>query len=1077
MTSGAFPLSRAANEFSDSLSASHAIRENEERLSLALDATLDGLWDWDIPSGRVYLSRQWAKLLGYELEAVPQRVEFFFSLLHPDDVDRIKRVLSDHMAGLTPVKQDEIRLRMKCGEYRWFLDRGKVVERDGDGAPLRMVGTITDITEKRRNECLLRGFALLANRLNKVTEIKGASRLIADLADELLGWDAAAMDLIDPQTNTCRSVLAVDLVSGRKQDVASASEGKPLSDRMAWTVEHGGHLLLRSGPDVEVENFTPFGDVDRRSASLMFVSIHDGSATIGVLTIQSYKQNAYKRADLGTLQSLADYCGGALSRILSREARDESEARLRDAQAISQTGYFHWSAQTQQVLWSDELYRIYGRTRDEFSPSFENYVASIHPEDRPAVLESLQAAMTPDGKFDHDYRVVLPDDSSRWVHARGNAVTDESGQFAGLEGTCQDITQRKRIEQALSDSELRWKFAIEGAGDGLWDWDLRTDAVFYSGRWKEMLGFEEHEIGNSLAEWESRIHPQDKERAIADTAAHLDGKTPIYINEHRVRAKDGTWKWMLDRGVVLTRDADGKPLRMIGIQSDITARKSAEGRFRRLFESNIQGVVFWHSGGKITEANDAFLRMTGYTRDDLNAGRVNWMAMTPPEYTNTQRSNHEQLAANGVCAPYEKEYFRKDGSRVPVLVGEATFEDKANEGVAFVLDLTERKSLEQQFLRAQRVESIGTLAGGIAHDLNNVLGPIMMSLDLLAMRFTDAASKELISIISASATAGAGMVNQVLSFARGVAGKRVDVQLRYLIQDIRKLADETFLKHIDVRTNLPADLWPVVADPTQIHQVLLNLSVNARDAMPHGGTLKISARNATCDAAFVSRNLDAKPGAYVVIEVEDTGVGIAPEVIDRIFDPFFTTKEVGEGSGLGLSTSLGIVKGHGGFVRVSSAPGLGTKFQVYLPASAEGTAVEQAPTAPMPRGNQELILIVDDEKAMREMTRRALEAYGYRVIVARDASDAVAAVIAQQREIAAVILDMMMPVMDGPATIEALQKIAPRLPIIATSGFLSDKNLKRATALGVKLFLPKPCPLSSVLEALKTAIAGEESPT
>ena len=322
--------------------------------------------------------------------------------------------------------------------------------------------------------------------------------------------------------------------------------------------------------------------------------------------------------------------------------------------------------------------------------------------------------------------------------------------------------------------------------------------------------------------------------------------------------------------------------------------------------------------------------------------------MTPPEFAEADEKALREIATTGICMPFEKEYVRKDGKRVPILVGGANFEDNPDEGLAFAVDLTERKKLEQQFLRAQRMESIGTLAGGIAHDLNNVLGPIMMAISVLKMRFPDAASQQLITIIGTSAERGADMVRQVLSFARGVEGRRMEVQVKHLLADMEKIARDTFPSDIQIRSIIPHDLWTIQGDPTQIHQVLLNLCVNARDAMPRGGALTISAENRALDEHYAALEADAAPGPYVYIQVEDTGTGIPPEVIEKIFDPFFTTKEVGKGTGLGLSTSAAIVKSHGGFMRVYSEPGKGTRFKLYLPAQTEASAGRRSPR-PRPR--------------------------------------------------------------------------------------------------------------------------------
>jgi PAS domain S-box-containing protein len=502
---------------------------------------------------------------------------------------------------------------------------------------------------------------------------------------------------------------------------------------------------------------------------------------------------------------------------------------------------------------------------------------------------------------------------------------------------------------------------------------------------------------------------------------------------------------------------------------DISERKRTEARFRRLVDSNAQGVIFWKTNGEITEANDAFLNMMGYSREDLEEGRINWAAMTPPEYDDLDRHALKEIAAKGVFTPFEKEYLRKDGSRVPVLLGAAAFEDNREEGVCFVLDLTERKMLEQQFLRAQRMECVGTLAGGIAHDLNNVLSPIMMSLAILRMRFADADSLEILDTLSASAQRGSDMVRQVLSFARGVEGRRMEVQIRHIVQDMEKTVRDTFLKSIEMRTASPSGLWTVMGDPTQLHQVLMNLCVNARDAMPTGGRLTVSAENRNLDAHYASLNPEAKPGPYVFIQVEDTGSGIPPGNLERIFDPFFTTKEVGKGTGLGLSTSLAIIRSHGGFMRVTSEMGKGTKFQIHLPARAEPSTTSPAELAlEFPTGNGELILVVDDEVTVRNITQRTLERFGYRVILAAEGTEAVAIYAARKSEIAVVLTDMTMPVMDGLATIQVLKKINPAVRIIAASGLTANSQL---TSLGVNHFLPKPYTADALLKVLKEVLA------
>ncbi|MDB6004481.1 MAG: hypothetical protein JWR15_1468 [Prosthecobacter sp.] len=391
-------------------------------------------------------------------------------------------------------------------------------------------------------------------------------------------------------------------------------------------------------------------------------------------------------------------------------------------------------------------------------------------------------------------------------------------------------------------------------------------------------------------------------------------------------------------------------------------------------------------------------------------------------------------------------------------------------------DITERKEGEEQLLRAQRMESLGTLAGGIAHDLNNALTPIMMSIELLKLQERDALRLGVLATIENSARRGADMVRQVLSFSRGVEGQRVEVQAGHLLKGIEKIANETFRKNIRVTSDIPENLWIVQGDPTQIHQMLLNLCVNARDAMPNGGTINLSASNHVLDEQCATMIAGAQPGSYLLIELEDTGTGMLPEVIDRIFEPFFTTKELGKGTGLGLSSALAIIKSHQGFIRVSSELEKGSKFQVYLPAEmAAGTSSFPPAPAAMARGNGELVLLIDDEDPVRHITGKTLESFGYRVLPAADGVEASTLYAAHKDEISVVLTDMMMPVMDGPATIQVLMRMNPQVRIIAASGLSVKDMVARATSAGVKHFIPKPYTAETLLSMLHTVLGAQSA--
>ncbi len=388
-------------------------------------------------------------------------------------------------------------------------------------------------------------------------------------------------------------------------------------------------------------------------------------------------------------------------------------------------------------------------------------------------------------------------------------------------------------------------------------------------------------------------------------------------------------------------------------------------------------------------------------------------------------------------------------------------------------DVTEKKKLEMQFMRAQRLESIGTLAGGIAHDLNNVLSPIMMSVRALKRRLSDEQSERILQAIESSAKRGADMVRQVLMFGRGAKGERVILQPRHVLREVLSIATETFPKSIRIEHSVPKDLWTVLGDATQLHQVLLNLCVNARDAMPEGGVLTIGAENTVLNEHSAKMNLDAKPGKYCLITISDTGTGIAPGLLDKIFEPFFTTKEVGKGTGLGLSTALALVKAHNGFLTVDSEVNKGTTFRVYLPA----TELDELPSTgeidlDQYSGHGELVLVVDDETSIREITRATLEAYRYRVILAGDGAEAIAVFVKNMDDVKLIIIDNMMPVLDGKSAISALKRMETDVRIIATSGLQEEVSI--ALSDQINAFIPKPFTGEKLLKTVYDVLTEDE---
>jgi PAS domain S-box-containing protein len=526
-----------------------------------------------------------------------------------------------------------------------------------------------------------------------------------------------------------------------------------------------------------------------------------------------------------------------------------------------------------------------------------------------------------------------------------------------------------------------------------------------------------------------------------------------------------------------TASEDGRECRIAAV--DITARKRAEeairdseARYRAVMEQSADGIYLIDVETKhILEANLAFAQMLGCTAEEIRGLSVYDFVAAKQEVID-QRFQ-ERVNGKGPSS-YERQYRKKDGSLVEVWVSLSPISYGGRKVMcALVRDLTEKKALEVHLLRAQRMESIGLLAGGIAHDLNNLLTPILINAELLSPALSEPTSQKMLSSIASNAQRGADIVKQILAFARGMEGEYLFISPRYLLKETERFVKETFPKTIAIHAEIPPDLWPLSGDATQLHQVLMNLCLNAKDAMEKGGTLSLSAENSSVDETYAKMHPEAKVGSYVVFSVEDTGCGILPSHLEKIFDPFFTTKERGQGTGLGLSTAHGIVKGHGGFLNVYSELGRGTKFHVYLPASpsAEMAKVEKE-RAPLPSGHGELILVVEDEASIREITQIALETLGYRVMAAADGAEAVSLYAQHPGEIQVVITDMAMPIMDGPTTIRALQKMDPAVKVIATSGMDAERMLAEASRAAVKAFLQKPFTADRLLRTVAEVLKG-----
>jgi two-component system, cell cycle sensor histidine kinase and response regulator CckA len=507
--------------------------------------------------------------------------------------------------------------------------------------------------------------------------------------------------------------------------------------------------------------------------------------------------------------------------------------------------------------------------------------------------------------------------------------------------------ERQQAEEALRESEERWLFALEGSGDSVWDWDIQADRVYYSRRWKEMLGYTEEEIGDSFEEWTSRLHPDDTTASIQATQHYLSGIVPTYNAEYRLRCKDASYRWILARGKVVARTNEGVPLRMVGTASDITQRKQAEA---------------------------------------------------------------------------------------------------------------ERLLLEQQLQQSQKMEALGTLAGGIAHDFNNILTAIMGYTSLLEHDVASAPdSLEMVSEIGRASQRAKNLVQQILSFSRPQERQHVPIRIQMVIEEALRLLRAALPANITISTKIDLYAPPVLADASQIHQIIMNLMTNAAAAIERQkGEIEVTLNVIEYSQTSSPQLADLAHGSYVQLSICDNGRGMDAATLERIFEPFFTTKMPGQGTGLGLSVVHSVVKSHNGVISVASEPGKGSMFQLFFPAQLDQGLVSTTLRTSFTTGQGERILYVDDEITICRLVARMLERLGYSVTIRTDAAQAVATFQLRADEFQMAIIDLTMPEMSGLEVARHMLERRPAMPVLLTTGYSASMTDEQLQALGIRKLLMKP---------------------
>jgi PAS domain S-box-containing protein len=773
------------------------------------------------------------------------------------------------------------------------------------------------------------------------------------------------------------------------------------------------------------------------------------------------------------IQQANDCLQEALEKSVTVErALRESETRLKEAQRLAQVGHWELNLLTNTLNWSDEVFRIFEIEKAGFEASYEAFLDLIHPEDRETVNAAYTHSLETRQPYGITHRLLMADGRIKHVHEQCETFYKEAKPIRSI-GTVQDITRQKKEEEVSS----RLAQIVESTDDAIISKDLAGNITSWNRGAQKIFGYEAPEIVGSPV---SLLIPPDRQEQEKQMAGSIkNGESLDHYETERV-AKDGR---IIPVSITASaiRDGSGKVVGISKIVRDITELKRSQERIRESEERYAElaeqsATIAWEvdPSGLLTYANKVAEKVLGYCPEELvgrtylydlhpESGREDFKAALLAAFASRRpirNAIHPVVAKSGRLAWVSTNaapHFSPEGA----LLGYRGSD----------MDVTERKAMEDHLLRTQRMESIGTLAAGIAHDLNNILTPIILSSGMLRSVDEPESREFLIESIERCATRGSEVVGQVLTFARGAGGERSTLSLEALADDMQKIAKETFPKNIDIQISLPPELWPVRANSTHLHQVILNLCINARDAMPEGGSLLISGENVVVDENFAAMMPDAAPGEYAVVAVRDSGTGIPKEIIGKIFDPFFTTKDVHKGTGLGLSTVIGIVRSYGGFVTVKSTEGKGTTFKVHLPRDHEEAAEQpDSHAAVLPQGKGETILVIDDEESIAETLTKVLVNNGHNVLTARTGEEALALYQEHGSKIDLVLTDIMMPGIDGVELSRRLKEINPRVKILASTGQSTEVRQAELNELGIHSILTKPYDAKTLLKTLAAAM-------
>ena len=836
--------------------------------------------------------------------------------------------------------------------------------------------------------------------------------------------------------------------------------GMKLVAGVGWKDDVVGHAVLGSGSNslggYTIQSATPVlvDDLIREmrfhppplllehgATSGISVSIPGEHGAWGVIAAYAVRKRQFTEDDTNFFQSIANVLAEVTRRASVDSAIRDSEQRTRQIIDTALDAVISIDADGVIINWNPQAAEIFGwSTDDAIGRPLHELI--IPPRYRDAHLRGLARFRTTGTGALIDRRVELSA-----LHREGFEFPVElaisplrTNTGLTFSAFVRDITERKQHEASLRDSEERFRIIARATIDTIWDWNLVTDEIWWNeGMWTR-FGYDEDQLEPDSRSWKTRIHPDDRERVIRDVNALIESDSEKWEDDYRFRRKDGSYAQVQVRGYVM-RDRNGKAFRMIGGMDDVTQQREYEARLRQqaeLLDKAQDAIIVRDMHNRVTYLNRSAERLYGWSeKEALGTSVESLFYRGSDEFHDAMRL----LLENGEWSGQIMQR-RRDGTLMPAECGWTLVTDDAGQPQAVLAintDITDRVALEDQLRQSQRLESIGKLTGGVAHDFNNLLTVILGNAELMLDQLPDGRMQKLASMTRTAAQRGAELTHRLLAFARRQALEPRVVDVNQLILGMEDLLRRTLLENIAIEV-IPADeLWAALVDPAQLESVLLNLAINAKDAMDGGGRLTIETGNVHLDEDYASSNTDVAAGNYVLVAVSDTGHGIAPDIMEHVFDPFFTTKEKGKGTGLGLSMAYGFAKQSGGHIKLYSEPDQGTTVKLYLPrASSMAETAEPEAVADSRPGGHEKVLIVEDDDLVREHARNQLVEFGYDVLTASDGKQALE-VIRQEPDIDLLFTDVIMSGgMNGRDLAEMAKRLRPRLRILYTSGYTEN---------------------------------------